>query len=93
MKIFSTTRIDVSLITSIENKEIKMVLCNICIVEHYTVNDIPSVCPYSTLHNNCHLATYLITILKQMCQELWDVITRKSERRTCWLSDPPDINT
>jgi len=91
MKIFSTTRTDVSLNTSIENKEISMVLCNIYIVEHYIFNDIPSVCPNITLHIHCHLATYLVTILKQMCQELWDVIIRKSERRSCWLSDPADI--
>jgi hypothetical protein len=32
----STTRIDASLNISIENKEIKMVLCNIYVVEHYS---------------------------------------------------------
>jgi len=78
MKIFSTTRTDVSLNTSIENKEISMVLCNIYIVEHYIFNDIPSVCPNITLHIHCHLATYLVTILKQMCQELWDVINQRT---------------
>jgi len=76
----STTRIDVSLITSIKNKEIKMVLCNIYVAEFCTVNDISSACPDSRIQNHCHLATDLVTILKQICQKLWENITHKSER-------------
>lgn len=72
----SATRIDVNLNTSIDNKEIRIVLCNIHIAECYTFNDIPNLRP----NNNCHLATDSVTILKQICHELWDNSTSKSER-------------
>jgi hypothetical protein len=88
---FSTTRIYVSLNSSIGNKEIRIVLCNINIAELHTVNDIPSVFPNNRLHNHCNLATNLLTILKQICQELWHNSTRKSEIWSCWLSDPSGI--
>ena len=85
----STTRIEQSLNTSIENREIKVVLFNIYIVELYTISYIaelytisyiPSVCPNNRLHDHCHLATDLVTILTQICQKLWDNSTSKSER-------------
>jgi len=57
-----------------------MVLYNIYAVELYTFNDIPSVHPNNRLHNHCHMATDLATILKQIFQELWENSTPKSER-------------
>jgi hypothetical protein len=70
VKILTTTTADVSVNISNNNVEIMMVLCHIYIVVLYTFKNISSVCPKNTLHNLCHLATELVTILKQIRQEI-----------------------